>query len=200
MFDEGPEIGWQLAAADVAIVDISAMIYDRLAVGRPLLVTRPVDPEAEIDDEGYLSDCEWLTADAADDVVAEVERVRADDEAVARLHRWVRHHFGDTSPGAATARLHAAIERLLEEWDEWHDAERGLVREAYGEREDDAEGQPGDLRSLRRRAPRSQSVSWRDGCSLRREEGVSSAEARARVAFRGSARAAAARRRRPAPA
>ncbi|WP_461964211.1 hypothetical protein [Curtobacterium sp. 24E2] len=33
--DEGEELGWQLADADVAITDISAMIYDRLAVGKP---------------------------------------------------------------------------------------------------------------------------------------------------------------------
>ena len=46
VFDDGPELGWQLAAADVAIVDISAMVYDRLAADRPLMVTRPADPEA----------------------------------------------------------------------------------------------------------------------------------------------------------
>ncbi|WP_317451800.1 CDP-glycerol glycerophosphotransferase family protein [Microbacterium sp. NIBRBAC000506063] len=41
VYDDGPEVGWQLAAADVAVLDISAMIYDRLATGRPLMVTRP---------------------------------------------------------------------------------------------------------------------------------------------------------------
>ena len=46
VFDDGPELGWQLAAADVAIVDISAMVYDRLAADRPLMVARPADPEA----------------------------------------------------------------------------------------------------------------------------------------------------------
>ena len=33
MYDDGPQLGWQLADADVAITDISAMVYDRLAVG-----------------------------------------------------------------------------------------------------------------------------------------------------------------------
>ncbi|MEZ5190928.1 MAG: hypothetical protein R2717_08920 [Schumannella sp.] len=37
VFDDGPALGWQLAAADVAITDISAMIYDRLATGKPPL-------------------------------------------------------------------------------------------------------------------------------------------------------------------
>ncbi len=118
--DDGPEIGWQLASADVAILDISAMIYDRLAVGRPLLITRPVNPMAEIDQDGFLSDCEWLTADAARDVIAEVDRVRDDDAALARLRRWVTHYFGDTSPGVATAKFHAALEHLMGEWEAWH--------------------------------------------------------------------------------
>src|SRR5690606_19829154 len=106
-------------AADVAIVDVSAMIYDRLAVGTPLLITRPVDPDAVVDTEGFLSDCEWLPAEAAADVVAEVDRVRTDEEAVARLRRWVHHYFGDTAPGAATAKLHAAMEQLMAEWERW---------------------------------------------------------------------------------
>jgi len=113
--DDGPAIGWQLTAADVAVLDVSAMIYDRLATGRPLLVTRPVSSEAEIDANGYLSACEWLTADeVAGDGVAAIERVRVDTQAIDRLSRWSARYFGDTSPGAATARFEAAIDRLWE--------------------------------------------------------------------------------------
>jgi hypothetical protein len=119
VYDDGPELGWQLAAADVAIVDISAMVYDRLAAGRPLLITRPADPQAEVDEGGYLSACEWLRPEDAPRVVEEVERVRADPEAAARLRHWVTHYFGDTTPGAATARFHAAVEQLMTTWEEW---------------------------------------------------------------------------------
>ncbi len=138
IFDDGPELGWQLASADVAIVDISAMVYDRLAADRPLLVTRPADPAALVDTNGYLSACEWLDADRAVDVIAETDRVLDDPEAVTRLAEWVRHYFGDTAPGAPTARFHAAISRLMDEWDLWH--ERSLVdgRDPV-EREDEAE-------------------------------------------------------------
>ena len=120
IYDDGPELGWQLSAADVAIVDISAMVYDRLAADRPLMITRPADPAAAIDTHGYLSACEWLDASAAPSIVAETDRVLADPEAVARLERWVRHYFGDTSPGAATARFHGAIRHLMDEWDRWY--------------------------------------------------------------------------------
>lgn len=120
VYDDRPELGWQLAAADVAIADISAMVYDRLAAGKPLLITRPVDPAAEVDEGGYLSACEWLTAEDAPHIVDEIERVRSDPEAAERLRHWVTHYFGDTTPGAATARFHAAIDQLMANWDEWH--------------------------------------------------------------------------------
>jgi hypothetical protein len=136
IYDHGAELGWQLAAADVAVVDISAMVYDRLAVGKPLLITRPADERASVDTNGYLSDCEWLEADAASEIVAEVERVRADVAATARLRMWVQHYFGDTTQGVATEKFHAAISHLMHEWDHWHAHEIGAVR---GDEDDDDE-------------------------------------------------------------
>ncbi|MFT4135746.1 hypothetical protein [Microbacterium sp.] len=124
VYDESPELGWQLSSPDLAIVDISAMVYDRLAANKPLLVTRPVSAEAEIDAGGYLSDAEWLTAERAGAILDETERVLSDPGSVERLAGWVRHYFGDTSPGAATARFHAAIERLMGEWDRCAAAEQ----------------------------------------------------------------------------
>jgi hypothetical protein len=142
IFDDGPELGWQLATADVAIVDISAMVYDRLAAGKPLLITRPADERASIDTKGYLSDCEWLTVDGSYDIVGEVERVRADDDAIAKLRMWVQHYFGDTTPGVATAKFHAGIERLMGQWDEWRAAEIGATPEE--EDDDDEEAKDGE--------------------------------------------------------
>ncbi len=120
VFDDGPELGWQLAAADVAIVDISAMVYDRLAADRPLIITRPADPEAVIDTHGYLSACEWLDGADAGAIVAETDRVLGDADSVARLEQWVAHYFGDTAPGAATKRFHGAIAKLMDSWEAWH--------------------------------------------------------------------------------
>ena len=117
IFDDGPSLGWQLAAADVAITDISAMVYDRLATGKPLIVTRPVSASAEVDETGYLGACEWLTADAAGEIVAIADAVQFDAEAQKRLKFWVERHFGDTTPGVATARFHEAIERLMALWE-----------------------------------------------------------------------------------
>lgn len=141
--DAGPELGWQLAAADVAVVDISAMVYDRLATGKPLMITRPADLRASIDTGGYLADCEWLTADAASNIVSEIERVRADDEAILKLRMWVQHYFGDTTPGVATEKFHAAIEQLMAKWEEWRQAEIGTV--VTDEDDDDEEEKEEEL-------------------------------------------------------
>jgi hypothetical protein len=117
VYDTGAELGWQLAVADVAIVDISAMVYDRLATGKPLMVTRPLNPHAEIDTGGYLFDCEWLDAQSAGDVVDALDELTHDEQAQARLASWVERYFGDTTPGAATERFHAAVSHLMDQWD-----------------------------------------------------------------------------------
>lgn len=118
VYDDGPELGWQLADADVAITDISAMIYDRLAVGKPLIVTRPVAPEADVDERGYLGDANWLRATDASGIVVRVDAAAHDAEELAKLRHWVERYFGDTTPGTATARFHDAVERLLSRWAE----------------------------------------------------------------------------------
>ncbi len=115
--DDAPELGWQLAAADVAITDISAMVYDRLATGRPLIITRPRSEHAEIDLTGYLGAAEWLNSSDTADVASHVERVRTDAHAKTRLDYWVTRHFGDTSPGESTRRFHSAVGELLQRWD-----------------------------------------------------------------------------------
>jgi hypothetical protein len=117
VFDDGPSLGWQLAAADVAIVDISAMVYDRLAAGKPLLITRPANPEAQIDTGGYLQACEWLEVSDAAAMVARVDEVAHDADALERLGVWVQRYFGDTTPGITTERFHAAVDHLMDEWE-----------------------------------------------------------------------------------
>ncbi|GAA1833589.1 CDP-glycerol glycerophosphotransferase family protein [Agromyces salentinus] len=117
VYDDGALLGWQLAAADVAVVDISAMVYDRLAAGKPLLITRPVNPAAQIDTAGYLQACEWLEASDPAGAVARVDEVAHDEAALARLGHWVTRYFGDTTPGATTARFHAAVDHLMAEWE-----------------------------------------------------------------------------------
>jgi CDP-glycerol glycerophosphotransferase (TagB/SpsB family) len=129
IYDDGPQLGWQLAAADVAITDISAMVYDRLATGKPLIITRPVSRESEVDESGYLGHAEWLDADAASDILAHVTAVQNNAEAQKNLQFWVERHFGDTTPGVATQRFHAAVAELAQLWEQQANLHRDDVVE-----------------------------------------------------------------------
>ncbi|RKR74716.1 CDP-glycerol glycerophosphotransferase family protein [Frondihabitans australicus] len=139
VYDDGPQMGWQLAAADVAITDISAMVYDRLATGRPLLIARPASPEADVDDTGYLGAAEWLLAADAPDIVSHVTRVLDDAGARERLAFWTERHFGDTSPGAATRRFEAAVDRLVVRWEEFAARDEAAGRSQAADRPNDLE-------------------------------------------------------------
>lgn len=111
--DTSAHLGWQLTESDVAICDISAMIYDRLATGKPLLVTRPTANEAQIDEKGYLAHCEWLTQKNAPKIVENIDRVLTDKKAQTQLKKWSQQYFGSTKPGDATKKFMHATEQLL---------------------------------------------------------------------------------------
>jgi hypothetical protein len=57
------------------------------------------------------------TADLADPV-GFLDRVITDESSRSNLAFWANHHFGDTTPGSSTARFHAAIDTLVERWQE----------------------------------------------------------------------------------
>lgn len=124
VYDTSPALNWQLSLPDVAICDISAMVYDRLATGKPLMVTRPLSADAAVDNGGYLSVCEWLDAPHTPDIVAVLDRVIGDSAARERLGTWSQRYFGDTTPGSPTRRFHAAIGELIERADAERRAEQ----------------------------------------------------------------------------
>jgi len=145
VYDDGPLLGWQLAVADVAVTDISAMVYDRLATGKPIIVARPVSPDAEVDEDGFLGSAAWLRADRAGEILSLIDQVLNDETARATLDHWAERHFGDTSPGSATERFHAAVERLLTEWDRHaaiHIADKRSSESDPLDEDDDDEGLP----------------------------------------------------------
>lgn len=112
--DLGPGFGWQLGAADVCVTDVSATSYDWAATGKPLLLTRPVSPEAWVDPEGIAGAVPLLEAREAGDVVEHLDALLAEGTGE-RYAELVRDHFGDTSPGAATERFLAVVHEAIEE-------------------------------------------------------------------------------------
>lgn len=118
VFDQSASINWQLAQTDVAICDISAMIYDRLAVGKPVMVTRPAAEEALVDELGYLQECEWLQAGRAGNVIAEIDRVLHDETTRDKLSFWAERYFGDIRQGEPSRRFSEAVGELMNRWNE----------------------------------------------------------------------------------
>ncbi len=112
LVDTEPGYGWQLAAADHCITDVSAVAFDWLATGKPFAITEPTAPEAVVDREGLVGAVPLLRAESAAEVVAVVDAGLAAglDEAVRAL---VTHYFGDTTPGASMRRFLDAVHEIL---------------------------------------------------------------------------------------
>ncbi len=95
--------GWQLAASDVAVMDISAVAYDWLATAKPLLITRPAEPRAVIPESGLVRELELFDVGSLPRSVDLVDTAASHpDETHAAL---VRRYFGDTTPGASMQRF-----------------------------------------------------------------------------------------------
>ena len=102
-------------------MDISAVAYDWLATAKPLLVTRPAEPRAQLPESGLVSEMELFdAADAARAAEVVDAAVRHPDETHAAL---VRRYFGDTTPGAS-------MERFLEACSRWSTSARRPSRPA----------------------------------------------------------------------
>jgi CDP-Glycerol:Poly(glycerophosphate) glycerophosphotransferase len=105
--------GWQLAAADAAVMDISAVAYDWLATGKPLLITRPAEPRAQLPESGLVRELVLFEASDAGRGAAVVDAALAHpDAAHAAL---VQRYFGDTTPGASMQRFLDACDDVVRE-------------------------------------------------------------------------------------
>ncbi|NHA70188.1 CDP-glycerol--glycerophosphate glycerophosphotransferase [Phycicoccus sp. CMS6Z-2] len=110
--DTDAAYGWQLAAADACVTDVSAVAFDFLATGKPLVLTAPSSPQALVDEGGLAG---MLTPLAAREAGRVVERLDAELSGGAREDhaRIVERYFGDTTPGAATDRFVAASSEII---------------------------------------------------------------------------------------
>lgn len=112
--DDDVRLGWQFDAADACLAEMSALAFDWLSTGKPLVLIRPDDPSAEVLTGGLF------------------DRVRAGDarqprELVELLTKSVSsplrtaeqgaqlHYLGDTRSGAQQLRFEEATRRVLRE-------------------------------------------------------------------------------------
>ncbi|NKX56495.1 CDP-glycerol glycerophosphotransferase family protein [Arthrobacter mobilis] len=112
--DRRPDFSVSMAEANVCICDLSAMAMDWLPRRKPLLLTRPAEPAAAVDPGGIAGVVPLLEASEAAGVVSRLDELLSRPVGQAQLD-LVRHHFGDTSPGASTRRFLKAVDTVLGE-------------------------------------------------------------------------------------
>jgi len=98
--------GWQWAFADHCITDVSAVAYDWLATGKPLVITEPAS-EAFLPESALLQTLPLLPVARAGDVTALLPGPSPE------LARLTTLYFGETAEGASTQRFESALEEVI---------------------------------------------------------------------------------------
>jgi hypothetical protein len=105
--------GWQWDFADVCITDVSAVAYDWLATGKPLMITEPA-PSAYRPASPLLDTLPLLGVADAGKVLAKIRGLQGDSAAWEQLRGLAYHYFGDVSAQQSTKRFEDAIERAYQ--------------------------------------------------------------------------------------
>jgi hypothetical protein len=105
--------GWQWDFADACITDISAVAYDWLATGKPLVITEPA-PAAYRPPSPLLDALPLLGCAEAGEVVARIRALQGDPTAMEQLRGLTYHYFGDVGAQQSTKRFEDAIERAYQ--------------------------------------------------------------------------------------
>lgn len=112
--DDRTDFAVSMGEADLCVCDISAMAMDWLPRNRPLLITKPADTEAVVDENGIAGVVPLLSAEDSANVVP-LLRDLASKPTSGQQSELVQQVFGDTSPGASTRRFIDAVEAALAE-------------------------------------------------------------------------------------
>ena len=105
--------GWQWDFADACITDISAVAYDWLATGKPLVITEPA-PSAYRPRVPLLDALRCWVRRRPADVMSRIRALQGDSAAREQLRGLAYHYFGDVSNQQSTKRFEDAIERAYQ--------------------------------------------------------------------------------------
>ncbi len=92
--DSTAQFGWQRDVADALVCDISAVAVDWLPTGKPLVITRPVQPLAPILGGGMLAELPLLSVERSSSITEALDLAATADE-LEQLHRWAEYYFAD---------------------------------------------------------------------------------------------------------
>jgi hypothetical protein len=112
LVDEGG-YGWQWSFADACVTDISAVAYDWLATGKPLVITEPVERSVYRPPSPLLDELPLLAVGDIGELGSRLAALglgRADTDPDPRLAELSYYYFGDTSDQQSSRRFAAAID------------------------------------------------------------------------------------------
>jgi hypothetical protein len=110
--------GWQWDFADACITDVSAVAYDWLATGKPLVITEPA-PSAYRPISPLLDTLPLLAVAEAGEVLSKIRALQGDSAAGEQLRDLAYHYFGDVSAQQSTKRFEDAIEHAYQIQRSW---------------------------------------------------------------------------------
>ena len=110
--------GWQWDFADACITDVSAVAYDWLATGKPLVITEPA-PSAYRPISPLLDTLPLLGIAEAGEVLSKIRALQGDSAAGEQLRDLAYHYFGDVSAQQSTKRFEDAIEHAYQIRQSW---------------------------------------------------------------------------------
>jgi hypothetical protein len=110
--------GWQWDFADACITDVSAVAYDWLATGKPLVITEPA-PSAYRPISPLLDTLPLLGIAEAGEVLSKIRALQGDSAAGEQLRDLAYHYFGDVSAQQSTKRFEDAIEHAYQIQQSW---------------------------------------------------------------------------------
>ena len=104
--------------ADLMLCDVSAVTGDWLTTGRPLIITRPADPQSRDAGTALLSMSPRLTVDEASSAGSLARELIAHDLLHEERLELIEYYLGDITPGASLERFLEACRRLSARRDE----------------------------------------------------------------------------------
>ena len=106
--------GWQLNELDLMITDVSAVAYDWLVTGKPLLITKPSDAKALVADVAMFASLEPLAADSLHELQKHIARAtKLAATKAGDLHKLREYHYGKPRQDEDAAFVEA-IEQTLQ--------------------------------------------------------------------------------------
>ena len=112
--DDDARLGWQLDAADVCLAEMSALAFDWLSTGKPLVLIRPDDPGAEVLPGGLFDRVPVGEARQPSELVDLVTASAGSSDSGATRSAQT-YYLGNTEPGQQQLRFENATIRIAGE-------------------------------------------------------------------------------------